>query len=43
MNRPYISPATQRANRRLLIVMVIFALSLSTLVLLWMFSLHQFD
>ena len=42
MNRPFIRPETQRANRRLLIVMIIFALALSTTVLVWMFSIKDY-
>jgi hypothetical protein len=42
MNRPEISPETRRANRRLLLLMIIFALALSTTVLLWMISRQQY-
>ena len=40
MNRPFITPQMRRANMRLLIIMAIFALALSTTVLVWMFSIH---
>ena len=42
MNRPFITPQMRRNNLRLLIVMIIFAVALSTTVLIWMFKIHQY-
>ena len=40
MNSPFVGPQTRRANLRLLIAMAIFAVALSTTVLIWMFKIH---
>jgi hypothetical protein len=41
MNKPYIAPQTRRANLRLLIAMIVFAVALSTTVLVWMIMRYQ--
>ena len=42
MSRPFITPQMRRNNLRLLIAMVIFAVALSTTVLVWMYKTHQY-
>lgn len=37
-----IDPQVRRANLRLLIVMIVFAVALSTTVLVWMFMRQQY-
>jgi hypothetical protein len=36
------TPQMRRANLRLLIIMIIFAVALSTTVLIWKYKLHQY-